>query len=258
MNKVKEKLKKGEYSIGSWIQLPEPAVAEIMAGAGFEWLVVDMEHGSINIETLPDLFRAMEKYGCIPFVRLPENNATIIKQVLDAGARGLVVPMINSRDDVEKLLKAAKYPPQGMRSVGFSRANLYGAEFDDYLKKINKEVVITVQIEHIEGVEQVEEIFSVPGIDAYIIGPYDLSSSMNLTGQFDHIHFKKAIRKVFNSAKHHNIAPGIHVVQSRIGELKQRVREGYSFIAYSVDSVFLNTICRQSMDEIKKIVNRCR
>ena len=255
MNRIKDKLKRGKFSIGSWIQLPEPAVVEIMAEAGFEWLAVDMEHGSISIETLPNLFRAMEKSGCIPFVRLSENNVVTIKRVLDAGARGLVVPMINCKEDAEKAIRAAKYPPQGIRGVGFSRANLYGAKFNDYLKKINEELIIILQIEHIRGVEKIEEILSVPGIDGYMIGPYDLSGSMNLTGQFDHPDFKKAIRKVFKSAKEHNIAAGIHIVQPRIGELKQRIKEGYGFLAYCLDSVFLNTICRRSMSEIRKVVS---
>lgn len=253
MNKVKQKLKKRHYTIGSWVQLPEPGIVEIMAKSGFEWLVVDMEHGSISIETLPNLFRATEKSGCIPFVRLSENNATAIKQVLDAGARGLVVPMINCKEDAEKAVRAAKYPPQGVRGVGFSRANLYGTEFAEYVKRINDELIIVLQIEHIRGVENIDEILSVPGIDACMIGPYDLSGSMNLTGQFKHPEFQKTVRRVLECAKRHDIAMGTHVVPPDIEELKRRIEEGYSFIAYSLDTVLLANICREAIKEIRKI-----
>lgn len=253
MNKVKQKLKKRHYTIGSWVQLPEPGIVEIMAKSGFEWLVVDMEHGSISIESLPDLFRAIEGAGSLPLVRVPENNETIIKRVLDAGAKGIIVPMINSKENALKAMRASKYPPEGIRGVGFSRANLYGAEFDRYLEEINKELVIIFQIEHIDGVKNIDEILEVDGVDAIMIGPYDLSGSMNLTGQFKHPEFQKTVRKVLKCAKKHNIAIGTHVVLPDFEELERRIEEGYSFIAYSLDTVFLTNICREAMKEIRKI-----
>lgn len=253
MNKVKQKLKKRHYTIGSWVQLPEPGIVEIMAKSGFEWLVIDMEHGSISIETLPDLFRAMESANCLPLVRIPENNGTTIKRVLDAGAKGLVVPRVDYKEDAERAIRAAKYPPEGERGVGFSHANLYGAEFAEYVKRINDELIIVLQIEHIRSVENIDEILSVPGIDACMIGPYDLSGSMNLTGQFKHPEFQKTVRRVLECAKRHDIAMGTHVVPPDIEELKRRIEEGYSFIAYSLDTVLLANICRKAMKEIGKI-----
>jgi len=246
-NPVKEKLKNKEVTLGSWIMIGHPEVAEIMAQAGFDWIAVDIEHSPINFETVQALFQAMKGTNCQPFVRLSDNDPVVIKRVMDCGATGIIVPMVNSMEDAEKAIKAVKYPPEGNRGVGLGRASGYGAHFEDYFKTINDQVVVIVMIEHIDAVNNIDSILSVPGIDGIFIGPYDLSGSMGIAGQLEHPDVIDAREKVIKSAHKHNIALGIYVVYPNSKEVKNRIEEGYTFIAYSTDTIMLGEECRKFM-----------
>src|SRR3990167_1006889 len=174
----KQALKSGQLQVGSWITLAHPAIAEIMANAGFKWLTIDLEHSAITIREAEELIRVISLCGVVPVVRLTANNPEQIKRVLDAGAYGIIVPMINTREDAEKAIKAAYYPPKGTRGVGLARAQGYGVHFSEYKSWLETTgCIVIAQIEHIDGVERVDEILSLPDIDGYIIGPYDLSAS---------------------------------------------------------------------------------
>jgi 2-dehydro-3-deoxyglucarate aldolase len=251
---LKKKLKDNVLSIGSWLQFNSPDVAEVMAKAGFEWLVVDMEHGPIEVADLPNLFRAIENGGALPLVRLSENNPHLIKRVLDAGAQGIIVPMIQSADEFRQAVESAKYPPQGRRGIGYARANNYGLGFEKYFKRINDDVVIILQIEHISAVNDIEEIFSVKEIDSFLIGPYDLSGSMNKTGCFDDPEVEAAIQKVLQAAKKQQITAGIHVIPPDVNEVRRRVNEGFKFIAVSIDTYMLGTLTSQSFQALKELL----
>ncbi len=162
-------------SIGSWIQLGHPAIAEIMASAGFDWLAVDLEHSTITLREAEDLIRVIDLKGVVPLVRLSTNNSEQIKRIMDAGAHGVIVPMVNSPAEAEAAVAAVKYPTVGKRSVGLARAQGYGASFKDYVAWENDHSLVIVQIEHIEAVNSLESILLVEGVDAYFVGPYDLS-----------------------------------------------------------------------------------
>jgi len=246
-NPVKEKLKNKEVTLGSWIMIGHTDVAEIMAQAGFDWIAVDIEHSPINFETVQAIFQAMKGTNCQPFVRLSDNDPVVIKRVMDRGATGIIVPMVNSREDAENAVKAVKYPPKGNRGVGLGRASGYGANFEDYFKTINDQVVVIVMIEHIDAVNNIDSILSVPGIDGLFIGPYDLSGSMGIAGQLEHPDVIKARDRVIKSAHKHNIALGIHVVHPNPEEVRKRIEEGYTFIAYSIDTIILGEECRKFM-----------
>ena len=235
---IRNKLKTGQTSIGSWIQIPSASVAEIMGASGYEWVAVDMEHGSISVSDLPDLFRAIELGGTLPMARLVEGNAKECKQALDAGAGGIIIPMIESAEQLRKVISYCCWPPAGIRGVGFSRANLFGRNFKDYSIEAQKPLLIAM-IEHINAVHNLEEILAVEGLDAILIGPYDLSASMGITGKFDSSQFIDVIENVSRLCRLNNIASGIHVVEPSLEQLEDKIKCGYKFIAYSLDSVFL-------------------
>lgn len=221
------------------MQLPSSSVAEIMGAGGFDWVAVDLEHGSFSLDKLPDIFRALELRGTQPFARVAQAECKDIKQALDAGARGVILPMIESAAQLERAIKWAKFPPQGNRGVGYSRANLYGKRFATYFETVNRDSIVVAQIESIAAIRNLAEIASVPGLDAFIIGPYDLSASMGITGQFNHPDFTRAISDYEAVARRMRVPLGLHIVQPDAGLLEEKIRLGYQFIAYGIDSVFL-------------------
>lgn len=237
---IRQLLKSGQPTVGSWMQLPSASVAEIMGRGGFDWVAIDLEHGSFAIESLPDICRALELGGTVPFVRVAQNGCKDIKQAIEAGAKGIIVPMIETRVEMEQAVAWAKYPPEGRRGVGYSRANLFGKSFKEYFTSINRELVMVAQIESISAARVLDEILIVPGVDALLIGPYDLSASMGITGQFDHPEFAATLALVRQKAKQHAVPMGLHIVQPDTAVLHAKIAEGYQFIAYGIDAVFLH------------------
>lgn len=252
MKSLKQKLNSNALTIGSWITLGSSAIAEIMANAGFDWLTVDMEHSVISLGEAQDIIRVIDLAGCVPLVRVGENDPTVIKRVMDAGAHGVIVPMVNTADDAVRAVAAVKYPPEGARGVGLARAQGYGLEFDKYNKWVNKESVVVVQIEHFKAVDNIEEILSVKGVDAVIIGPYDLSASIGRPGEFDDPKVVLLVKRALEAAKAMKKPIGFHVIQPDAGELNARIRQGCKFLAFSLDTLFLGKTCRDLLGAVKK------
>ena len=242
--KLKNKLRTKQLSLGSWISLGHPAIAEIFARAGFDWLVVDLEHSTISVEQAGELIRTIDLAGAAPLVRLTSNDANQIKRMMDAGAHGIVVPMVNSVDDAERAVAATRYAPAGNRGVGLARAQQYGQGFKDYLDWQQDGPVVIVQIEHVAALDQLEAIFAVPGVDGFIIGPYDLSCSMGMPGEFERPEFQSAMRRILDTGRRVGCPPGLHIVEPDAERLRQVVAEGYRFIAYSVDVRMLDASAR--------------
>jgi len=251
MNKYSFRLDNGEHVlIGSWITLAHPAIAEIMAKARFDWLAIDMEHSVITIREAEELIRVIDMAGVVPLVRLTSNDQSQIKRVMDAGSYGVIVPMVNSPEDAERAIQAVKYPPAGKRGIGLARAQGYGARFQEYFDWQKNGSTVIVQVEHIDAVNNLEAIFSVEGVDGYIIGPYDLSGSIGIPGQFDHPDFLDAMERIRAVAKEMSMTGGIHVIEPEPEQLKQRIEEGYRFIAYSLDIRMLDVACRKGLESI--------
>jgi len=234
MNHVKRRLAAGEPSVGTWLALPSPEAAEYAGGIGFDWLVVDTEHNPIDIRTLALMFAAMANSHVAPMVRIPWNTPENFKRVLDAGAWGVVVPMVNSRAEAEQAASAMRYPPQGTRSVGGGRPGLsFGTSVDQYFRRANEELLLVVQIEHIDGVRNADEILSVPGVDACFIGPNDLAASMGIgigvPLESDHTGLQEAIAEVRAACVRNGVAPGIHC--SDAAGVRLRLAEGFQFCA---------------------------
>ena len=233
-NHVRRRLAAGEPSIGTWLSLPSPEAAEYVSKVGFDWLVCDAEHNPMDIRTLAQMFAAMANSDTAPMVRIPWNTPENFKRVLDAGAWGVVVPMVNSREEAERAVAACRYHPQGDRSVGGGRHALsWSADASEYYRNANDEVLLVLQIEHITGVEHADEILSVPGVDACFIGPNDLAASMGLglgvPLESDQPQLVEAIHHIRDTCKKHGVAPGVHC--SHAEGVNQRINEGFQFCA---------------------------
>lgn len=248
---LKTKLRQNNLTIGSWITIGHPNVVEIMANAGFEWLVVDMEHTSIDLTMAQILITTIQSKRMKALVRVSKNEEVIIKKVLDMGADGIIVPMVKSGDEAREALGYAKYPPVGKRGVGLYRAQNYGLGFEEYKDKNKKNTVVIAQIEHIDAVSNIDDILSVDGIDGTIVGPYDLSGSMGKPGSYDDADVKEALGRVKDACFKHKKPLGFHVIQSDYKKLKEKIDEGYTFLAFSLDFFFLGDKAREEMSKIK-------
>jgi len=240
IQKLRNQLNSGGNTIGSWMQIPHASIAEIMGQSGYDWVAIDMEHGAVSAHQLPDLCRALELGDTLPLVRLAQGLTKDCKQALDAGAGGVIVPMVESAEQLRRIRDIIRWPPAGKRGVAFSRANLFGKNFGEYVLEAQEPLLIAM-IEHVNAVEDLDSILQVEGLDAVLIGPYDLSASMNLTADFEHEQFRSIIGSILKLAEGRKIACGIHIVEPDQDLLRQRIKEGYRFLAYSMDSVFLNS-----------------
>lgn len=249
-NLVREKLLQGQPSVGTWLCLPDPVAARLLACVGFDWLTVELEHAPLTMETAAHIFGLVAAQGAavagqggvptVPLVRVPSNTTENIKRVLDNGAMGIVVPMVNSKAEAERVVAAARYAPQGKRSVGgFLHAANFGTDPATYYEQANNEVLVVVQTEHIDAVEQADEILSVPGIDAFFIGPNDLLKSMGHTPAMDSKApaFVAAIDHLLAMGKKHGVAAGIHTANAAAA--RQRIEQGFQFVAIASDVALL-------------------
>ena len=247
MGKTKQKLKEGKVSLGGWIMMGHPSIAELMAGEGFDWIAVDLEHTSTDLRTFHEIVLATKGTGVDVLARMPGHDPDFAKRILDAGASGLIVPNINTPEQAKLAVQMATFPPKGIRGASLCRATDYGRNFDEYYNSHNDNVTVVVMIEHKQAVENIDDILSVEGIDATLIGPYDMSASMGIAGQIDHEDVKSAQEKVLEACKKHNVPAGLHVVPVDPEQVKQRQEKGYRFIACSLDTEFIMLGCRKML-----------
>ena len=246
-NTVKEKLAAGQPSIGSWLSLGSPLVAEYMAHWGWDWLVVDAEHSPIGFETTVHCFQAISTTDTIPLARVAWNDPALIKRLLDGGALGVVVPLVASVEEAERAVANVRYPPDGIRGMAGGRAMVYGP---DYMVRANEEILCIVQIEHIEAVQAAEEILSVKGVDVGFVGPLDLAVSMGIPpGQ--HIgdpRHEEAIQQVADAARRVGTPVGIYALSAE--EVNRRVAQGFQFVTLASDQRLLHAQVRQEMSRL--------
>ena len=244
-NSLKNRIKNGDTVIGSWITLAHPSIAEIMAMAGFDWLAIDLEHSVITIREAEELIRVIDLAGVVPLVRLTSNNPAQIKRVMDAGAHGVIVPMVMSAQDAELAVTSVKYPKKGNRGIGLARAQGYGATFDEYFEWQKENTLVIVQIEHIDAVTNINDIFNVDGVDGFFIGPNDLSGSMGIPRQTARKEYKDAVERVKEAGLVHGVTSGVHVVEPNIQEFNSVIKDGFKFVAYSLDTRVLDVGFRE-------------
>lgn len=255
---IKRILDNGGVSVGSWMSMAHVSIAEILASAGYDWVVIETEHTAIDVSEVLRLVIAIEGREAVPLVRLAWNDPIQAKAVMDSGAAGVLVPMVNNRVDAEQAVKSVKYPPLGYRGVGLARAQGYGIKFDDYVQSANRDSLLFLQIEHIEAVNNIHEILAVPGIDGTFIGPYDLSMSLGLAGQLNHSKVKAAEQRVLEATITAGLVPGIHLVHpdSASKDIKRCIEEGYRFIALGTDILFLGDSARNLHEVARGILTR--
>lgn len=248
---LKDKLRKNVPTIGTWITLAHPALAEMAARAGFDWVAVDLEHSSIGLRECEDLIRVIDLAGGTPLVRLTANDPDLIKRVMDSGARGIIVPSVSTEEEAQLAVEAVYYPPKGRRGVGLARAHGYGADFAGYLKRLERETVVVAMIENAQGVENAERILGTPGVDAYFLGPYDLSASLGVNGKTSHPKVEKAISRVLKAAKRAGKPGGLHVVEPDPAALRARLRQGFKFVAYSLETRVYDSHMRAALKGLR-------
>jgi len=235
---------------GSWITLGNTSIPEIMLKDGeFDWLVIDLEHSVIDYQKMQELIQVISSCGVKSYVRITSNNKDMIKRAMDAGANGVIVPMVITLQDAVDAVDAVKYPPKGSRGVGLARAQGYGFNFEEYNKWQDENSEVIIQLEHKDTINNLDLILKYDAINGYIIGPYDLSASMGQPGNFNII--KDIEEKALKIArKYHKIA-GYHVIKPDANAVKEKIKGGYNFIGVSLDTMFLGTKCQDVMKEIK-------
>lgn len=227
------RLRSGERLLGTLISLPSPELAELAADAGFDWLWIDMEHGLIGPAEAQRILQAVGG-RCASIVRIPELAELWVKKALDSGAEGVIIPHVDSAEQAARAVRWGTYPPAGGRSVGFTRANLYGRRFDEYLATANAETVVIAQVEHIDGVKNIEAIAAVPGVAGVLVGPFDLSASLNKTGRLDDPEVRAAIDRVRNVCAVKGMPLGIYVKD--VTAAREAFDAGYIFVCIGIDA----------------------
>jgi 4-hydroxy-2-oxoheptanedioate aldolase len=248
-NPVKRALKEGKSVVGTWLSLGSITAARFLARAGFDYLTVDVEHSLVNVETTTHMMASIADAGCVPLVRVPSMRHDHIKRVLDNGGYGIVVPMVMSRQESQEAVAACLYPPRGNRSVGGSvHALNFAAAPLDYYAKVDDEILIVLQCEHIQSVRNFDEIYSVPGVDAVFVGPNDLAASMRSADgkPASPEAFKQALADILAGCKRNKVAAGIHTFS--LEEAKMRIDEGWQFIAVNSELKFM-------VDAAKKVID---
>lgn len=252
------KIKHGQLTVGSWMQIGHPCIGKVLARCGFDWIAVDLEHGTYSQKDLPAIFDLIAANDCLALARLSENSEVAAKLALDAGAGGIIVPMVNNKEDAVAAVRAAKYPPEGKRGIGFSSTSNFGKDFASYFNNWNQEAVVIAQVEHIDSVNNLETIVNVEGIDGIIVGPYDLSGSMGITGEFESPEFTKIMGRIAEKVRSSGKLLGVHVVSPDTCEVIDKTKVGYNFIAYSIDAVVLWSHFSEAVTKIKTCVQQSR
>jgi 2-keto-3-deoxy-L-rhamnonate aldolase RhmA len=235
---LKSRLRQRQPVFGSWTSIGHPSITEAFCRAPFDFTGIDLEHSTISQEQAQRIIAASQAahIPCLP--RIASHNAEQIKQLLDSGADGIIVPMVNTLDEVKRLVDWSKYPPVGKRSFGVSRAQGYGFDFDRYTAGWNKRSVLLLQIESAVGVQAIDELVSHESVDGVMVGPYDLSGTLGIPGQLDHPRVQEACAQVIAACRKHGKACGTQLVDPTEAGIQETFERGYTFIILSSD-VFL-------------------
>lgn len=250
-NRAKQALLRGEATIGTWLSLASPMAARFLARLPFDWLTIDLEHSPADWETMALMIATIADGGSVPLVRIPSARHDHVKRALDAGAAGIVVPMVMDRPEAEAMVAAMKYPPRGNRSVGGSlHALSFDASADEYYARADDEILVVLQCEHITAVERADEIFSVPGIDAIFVGPNDLRASMRSADGQDPTPaaFEAALDRILAACLRHHVAAGIHCFSPK--SVDARRRAGWRFLAHQSDLAFLFAQAQADLEQL--------
>lgn len=247
-NYLKRAWKDGKQTVGGWIGTDAVHTAETMARVGFDWLCMDMQHGLLDYNDVRDMLPAIGNTNTVPIVRVPWNEPYIIMKVLDAGAYGVIVPLVNNRDEAEKAVAACRYPQEGMRSFGPIRAASFGS---GYAKYANSEILCIAMIETAEALKNLDEICTAPGLDAIYIGPSDLAFAIGqiARGDTDDPKHAETVTHIYETARKHNINVGIHTGSLKF--TKRFLKQGFDMVMLGADSAFMSRMATMELNEAR-------
>ncbi|MCH8162479.1 MAG: 2,4-dihydroxyhept-2-ene-1,7-dioic acid aldolase [Proteobacteria bacterium] len=249
-NKIfKERLRNGDLLIGTLISLPSPEIAEILSQSGFDWLFIDAEHGAFNPQQAQPMLQAAGDTPCV--IRVPAGDDVWIKKALDIGAAGIIVPQVHTAEQAGKIINQCKYSPVGNRGVGIGRAHSYGLNFEDTIKNANDETAVILQAESRAAIDNIEEIVKMPGLDAILIGPYDLSASLGKIGEVDDAEVQEAISRIADVCKAAGIKLGYFGVNA--SAVKPAIKNGFTLITVGVDTLFVIKSATETLEELKSL-----
>jgi 4-hydroxy-2-oxoheptanedioate aldolase len=248
MNRVKRLWREGKPAVGGWLSIPHAFPAEVMAHTGLDWLCVDMQHGCIDYSDAVNMLTAISTTEVTPFVRVPWNEPAMIMKVLDAGAYGVIVPMVSNRAEAERAVAACRYPPAGMRSNGPNRVLLYAGA--DYQKHANAEVICAVMVETAEAIEKLDEIVSTPGVDAVYIGPTDLALALGLPPVMDNDEPKhiETVNRILETCKRHKKIGGIHTASSKFTQ--RYLDQGFQMVMLGADRAAMSSYMKAEIGRL--------
>jgi 2-dehydro-3-deoxyglucarate aldolase/4-hydroxy-2-oxoheptanedioate aldolase len=242
-----QRLRAGELLIGTMVSLPSPEITEILADTGFDWLFIDAEHGAFNPQQAQTMLQAAGKCPCV--IRVPAGEDMWIKKALDIGAAGIIVPQVHTAEQAEQIISQCKYSPEGSRGVGISRAHTYGMKFDNYIQNANKDTAVILQAESRQAIENIDAIVKLKGLDAILIGPYDLSASLGKIGQINDPEVQAAIKTVANTCQSAGIQLGIFGVKA--DAVKPYIEQGFTLITAGVDALFVIDSAKTTLAELR-------
>ena len=254
-NHVKAKLRRGEPSLGAWLSLPSPQQARLLARLGFDWLVVDAEHSAYNPTLMADMVASIADAGtaCAPLVRVPYNSVEWFKWALDAGAWGVVVPMVNTVEEARQAVSWTKYPPIGTRSIGgvFGPLAFGASDWPSYSRIANDEIMVVLQIESVESIKNLDAILSIAGVDVAFVGPNDLHASLGLppSSEGAEPEFTEALEQIKAGTQQYNIALGIFCSDGKAAA--KRVQEGFSMVSVTTDISSMITGATQNLAQAR-------
>jgi len=244
-----QRLRQNDLLLGTMLTLPSPELAEIISSCGYDWLFMDGEHGNLSTLDWQRMLQAVAGRSAA-IIRVATNSEREIKKILDIGADGIIAPQVNTADEARHVVACCKYPPQGIRGVGLARAQGYGRSFADYMETANDSIAVIVQAEHIDAVNNIEQIVEVDGIDAVFIGPYDLSASMGLMGQVDHPEVVEAIDRVGRACQQRDIPLGYFGTTAE--SVQDYVRKGYHLICAGTDAGFVTSGAEETLEKLRQ------
>jgi 2-dehydro-3-deoxyglucarate aldolase len=242
------RLRSGERLIAPLVTLNSPAVAELLADVGFDWLFIDAEHSSLDTSQMQALMQAAGPTPCI--VRLAAGEELQVKQALDIGAAGIIAPQVNSADHAARIVQAAKYAPIGQRGLGIARAHGYGLQVREYMQSANEDTAVIVQAEHRDAVKHIRDIVRVDGVDGVLIGPYDLSASLGLPGAVEHPEVRDAIARVRTACLEAKLPIGIFGLTAEA--VRPYIDQGFTMIVAGVDTVLLGNAAASLLKAVRE------
>ena len=252
MKNLKERIQSGETVHGCWLNLGSTVSAEIVGRSGFDWVLIDLEHGAVDLTSMYQQLQVLENAETTVLVRTDELSRSKVQHILDAGARGIMFPQLRDQADAEVAVGMMYYPPKGMRGMAkMVRATGFGLHAEDYVRQLDTLLVSIIQIETLQAVENIDAIAATPGVDVLFVGPSDLSLALGVFGQLDHPDYQGAIARVADAARKHNKAPGVLLQDIREYEMYHAL--GYRFLACGADGAF---VARGAAEMVKRLAEK--